>query len=452
MSANLRKVGVAALAIALPAVAEAQQTNLVPNTSIHGPKLEFDWPALEVAVASYEEGPTGLTIFHFPSRALATVDVRGAAAGTVNTDLLRMGWELQNLDAIVFSGGSVYGEEAIAATSTELKENGLRGSAPRDLSIVAGAVIYDFRGHRLNDVYPDKALARSATKAFQPGIFPLGPQGAGRMAMQGSFLACGAHSGQGGAFRQVGATKIAAFVVVNARGSITDRNGRLVSCHRDYNWNTWLTPEILSSIPLTSPASAGLTEGAGPQNTTLSLVVTNRKLHYADLQRLAVQVHTSMARAIQPFSTFEDGDTLFAVSTEEVAESQPAPIELNTIAAEVMWDAILASVPHEDEFSRPPSVTVPVEQLESCVGTYQFSRSATIKVWLDHDHLMAESFSPPFFDLRPGKPVKLIPTSPTEFYVESRYHSRFAFVKGDTGINLLLNPGLWKQVGDRVPN
>jgi L-aminopeptidase/D-esterase-like protein len=452
MSAKLRNVGIAALAVALPAVAGAQQTNLVPNTSIHDQKLEFDWPAVEVAVGSYEEGPTGLTIFRFPSRALATADVRGAAAGTVNTDLLRMGWELPNLDAIVFSGGSVYGEEAIAATSTGLKDGGTRGTAPRDLGLVAGAVIYDFRGHRLNDIYPDKALARSAMNAFRPGIFPLGAQGAGRMAMQGSFLGCGAHSGQGGAFRQIGATKIAAFVVVNARGSITDRNGRLVSCHPDHNWNTSLTSEILSLVPFASPASAGITEGTGPQNTTLSLVVTNRKLHYADLQRLAVQVHTSMARAIQPFSTFEDGDTLFAVSTEEVAESQPPLIELNTVAAEVMWDAILASVPHQEEFIPPPSVTVPVEQLETRTGTYQFSKNTRIKVWLDHDHLMAESFSPPFFDLLPGKPVQLIPISQTEFYVESRYDTRFAFVEGKTSINLLLNPGLWQQVGDRLPN
>jgi 6-aminohexanoate-oligomer endohydrolase len=452
MDAYLRKLGIVALAIALPVAAGAQQINLVPNTSIDGPALEFNWPAVEVAVGSYEKGPTGLTIFHFPSRALATADVRGAAAGTVNTDLLRMGWELPDLDAIVFSGGSVYGEEAIAATSTGLKENGFRGLAPKDLGLVAGAVIYDFRGHRLTDVYPDKALARAAMKAFRPGSFPLGAQGAGRMAMQGSFLGCGAHSGQGGAFRQIGATKIAAFVVVNARGSVTDRNGRLVSCHRDHNWNTSLTSEILSHIVLSSPASAGIAEDAGRQNTTLSLVVTNRKLHYADLQRLAVQVHTSMARAIQPFSTFEDGDTLFAVSTEEVAESWPRPIELNTVAAEVMWDAILASVPHEEEFIPPPSATVPVEQLEPCVGTYEFSRNAKIKVWLDHGRLVAESFSPPFFDLLPGKAVQLIPISQTEFYVESRYHTRFAFVRSETGINLLLNPGLWQQVGDRMPH
>jgi L-aminopeptidase/D-esterase-like protein len=51
----------------------------------------------------------------------------------------------------------------------------------------------------------------------------------------------------------------------------------------------------------------------------------------ADLQRLAVQVHTSMARAIQPFSTYNDGDTLFAVSTQEVGEG----VSLDRVTEEI---------------------------------------------------------------------------------------------------------------------
>jgi L-aminopeptidase/D-esterase-like protein len=456
MIAASRCIVTAALAMFVQGWALAQQANLFPDTDINGPKLEFDWPAVQVAIGSYEQGPTGLTIIRFGTRALATADVRGGVPGTINTDLLRTGWELPYLDAIVFSGGSVYGEEAITAVSTGLKDNGTRGSAPNDLGLVAGAVIYDFQGHRLNEIYPDKALARAAMKAFRPGVFPLGAQGAGRMAMQGSFLGCGAHSGQGAAFRQIGGTKIAAFVVVNARGSITDRDGRLVSCHQGQNWNASRTSELLARLPITPPASGpspvGTVEGAGPRNTTLSLVVTNRKLGYADLQRLAVQVHTSMARAIQPFSTFEDGDTLFAVSTEEVAEPRPRTIDLNSIAGEVMWDAILASVPAEEEFTPSSGVTVSVTQLASYAGTYQFAANAIMKVRLEQDHLMVESFSPPFFDLRPRNQVQLRSMSETEFYVDSRYHTRLAFVRGEDGnvTSALVNPGRWQQVGRRV--
>jgi L-aminopeptidase/D-esterase-like protein len=160
------------------------------------------------------------------------VDVRGGAAGTVNTDMLRLGYGRPFTDAVVFSGGSAYGEETITAVATGLKDDGIRSGDFLEVAAVPGAIIYDFGGRRFNEVYPDKRLAQAALHALRPGVFPLGAQGAGRMAMQGSYFGCNAHSGQGGAFRRIGATKIAAFTVVNAAGAVTDRNGQLVACNR----------------------------------------------------------------------------------------------------------------------------------------------------------------------------------------------------------------------------
>jgi len=135
------------------------------------------------------------------------------------------------MDAIVFSGGSAYGEEAITATMTGLKDEGLRSGAWDNIAHAAGAIIYDFGGRRLNEIYPDKRLAQAALHALRSGVFPLGAQGAGRMAMQGGYFGCLAHSGQGAAFREINGVKIAAFVVVNASGSVIDRLGNIVSCH-----------------------------------------------------------------------------------------------------------------------------------------------------------------------------------------------------------------------------
>ena len=168
--------------------------------------------------------------------------------------------------------------------------------------------------------------------------------------MQGGFFGCNAHSGQGGAFRQVGAVKIAAFTVVNAYGAVTDRAGRLVACNRPKSWgNLTMTSELLRNLPQSlnadwDAAAAGSPDAGGTRNTTVSLIVTNQKLDSASLQRMAVQVHTSMARAIQPFSTSQDGDTLYAASTQEI-DSELSPLTLTTIASEAMWDAVLASVP-----------------------------------------------------------------------------------------------------------
>lgn len=88
--------------------------------------MSFDWPAIQIGVGSYEEGPTGPTIIHFTNQASVAVDVRGGAPGTVNTDGVRNGYGAAFTDAIVFAGGSAYGEEAITAVATGLKDLGLR--------------------------------------------------------------------------------------------------------------------------------------------------------------------------------------------------------------------------------------------------------------------------------------------------------------------------------------
>jgi hypothetical protein len=200
------------------------------------------------------------------------------------------------------------------------------------------------------------------------------------MAMQG-FFGCDAHSGQGGAFRQLGATKIAAFVVVNAFGAVTDRDGRLVSCNRPKSWgNLTMTSELLRHLPASLKAdwdaSAASPERKvpGTRNTTISLIVTNRKLDYAGVLRLAIQVHTSMARAIQPFSTESDGDTLYAASTQEVDNKDLSSVTLATVAGETMWDAVVASVPDEAAFVPPATPpTVSADTLAAYAGTYEFA-------------------------------------------------------------------------------
>jgi L-aminopeptidase/D-esterase-like protein len=374
--------GVAALCGGVAAAAD--QNSLVANTAIDGPVLTFDWPAIEVGIGSYEEGPTGVTVIRFPKRASMMVDVRGGSPGTVNTDALRLGYGRPFTDAIVFSGGSAYGEEAITAVATGLKDDGIRSGDWTDVGFAAGAIIYDFGGRRFNEIYPDKRLAQAALRAVRPGLFPLGAQGAGRMAMQGGYFGCDAHSGQGGAFRQVGAIKIAAFVVVNAYGAVTDRAGRLVACNRPKSWgNLTATSELLRNLPQSLnanwDAAAVAPDAGGTRNTTVSLIVTNQKLDTASLQRMAVQVHTSMARAIQPFSTSEDGDTLFAASTQEI-DGALRPVTLTTMASEVMWDAVLASVPANATSSPPaekPAASVSAEKLAAYAGTYEFGAAQT---------------------------------------------------------------------------
>jgi L-aminopeptidase/D-esterase-like protein len=438
------------------ALGDSGQESLKTDTDIHGPVLQFNWPAIQIGVGSYEEGPTGLTIFRFPGRAAGAVDVRGGAPGTVNTDALRLAYEDPIVDAIVFAGGSSYGQEAITATQTGLKDEGIRSGTWKNVAVVAGAIIYDFQAHRLNEIYPDKRLAQAALHALQPGVFPLGAQGAGRMAMQGGFFGWPVHSGQGGAFRQDGETKIAAFVVINAVGAITDRDGYVVKDNRGLSqFNKIKISELLAHLPESRdedwmPPSVTPAQ-TGRHHTTISLVVTNQKLGYAELQRLAVQVHTSMARAIQPFSTQNDGDTLFALSTAEIATKYDFS-DLSTMAGEVMWDAILASVPEEPAFNPPAHpVEVSPENLAPYQGTYRFGPNALVKIRIAVGKLILEPGNIQFFDLAPNRPVILQPISTTEFYIESRYHTRISFERDSSGkfTKASINPGRWQQNGVR---
>jgi L-aminopeptidase/D-esterase-like protein len=81
------------------------------------------------------------------------------------------------------------------------------------------------------------------------------------------------------------------------------------------------------------------------ESTTLTLVATNRVLDQIQLDRLAIETHSSMARAVQPLHTSRDGDTLFAVTTADCHADEPSLADLSVYASELAWDAVLSSIP-----------------------------------------------------------------------------------------------------------
>ncbi len=159
-------------------------------------------------------------------------------------------------------------------------------------------------------------------------------------------------SGQGGAFRQVGDVKLAAFSVVNSVGVIVGRDGRVVRGNFDPQTaqRRTLAQDLndgKASLKrgVASAVAEPLPSATAAENTTLTVVVVNQKLTYAQLSRLAIQTHTSMARGIQPFHTEKDGDVLYAVTTGEVESTGLEFEELASYAAELAWDAVLSAVP-----------------------------------------------------------------------------------------------------------
>ena len=299
-----------------------ETSGLTPRTEFDSPYLAFDFPGLKIGFAEYEEGPTGCTVFSFGSHGASTaVDIRGGMVGQVEVDY-------HYHHAICFAGGSLYGLEAVSGVRSEfVRLSGWKSPGNR-IPLVGGAIIWDWhsRANNAELIYPDIALGRAAIRAATEGKFYYGKRGAGRSA----------GVGQGGAFRQIGETKIAVFTVVNAIGDIVDREGKVRT--RDKRHPLEKLEERLGREE-TSPA-----DNTG-QHTTLTLIVTNQKWRHNELDQIGRQVHSSMARAIQPFHTMQDGDLLFTATTGAIEnEALKSTTDFGLIASELAWDAVLNSL------------------------------------------------------------------------------------------------------------
>ena len=406
-----------------------------------------------VGVAEYDEGPTGTTVFYFPKRAKGAVDMRGGSPGELNAEILQNAYERPMVSAVVFSGGSWYGLSAATGVANGIKKLRAAEGNVDLIAGVAGAIIFDVGGRRFSRVTPDDALGEAALRSAETGWFPLGARGAGRFAMQGVYFHRGnsaenysdwPHSGQGGAFRTVGPTKIGVFTVVNALGSVVDRSGRVVRCGRnDPSQNCPPIADRFKSFKPINPAAGE--PSAGPtSNTTITLVVTNQKLPFWALQRLATQVHSSMSRAIQPFATQDDGDILYAISTDEVENKELSPVDLGVIASELAWDAVLASVPVVPERPREIKQALAPGVLQNIVGTYEFYGGGKLFIRLEAGSLTAkfEGNGRIYFDKDKG--YSITPAENGLFIIESpgREVLRFDKISGKiTG--LTMNPGPW---------
>jgi L-aminopeptidase/D-esterase-like protein len=295
---------------------------LVPQLSPGRESVAFDLPGVFVGTAEYAEGPTGCTVVHVPAGARTAVDARGGAVG------MSGGYEFNH--AICLAGGSVYGLAAAAGVGAELLARRRNRVNWEELQLVSGAVVYDF-STRDNAIHPDAELGRAALRNAQEGLFPVGRCGAGASTSVGKVDVPRAEfAGQGAAFGTVGEIKILFATVLNAVGVVVDRAGTIV--RGNHHAGSRRHPHLDYA-----DGAAAAVHG----NTTLSVLVTNARLTDRELRQLGRQVHSSMHRGIQPFHTENDGDVLFALTTDEVDLNGLKPTGLGTIASEVAWDAIL---------------------------------------------------------------------------------------------------------------
>jgi L-aminopeptidase/D-esterase-like protein len=317
------------------------------SSTLHpGPRnLITDVAGLKVGNAHHEGFATGVTVLLPDAPAIAAVDIRGGAPGTRDIAALDPTCLVQTVDAVVLSGGSVFGLEAAGGITARLSAHGRGitfGKQPWPTPVVPTAILFDLMfgpDKQWGDVPPYRQLGLDALAAAAHD-FALGNAGAGHGATTGTVK-----GGLGSASAVFGGFTCGALVAANPVGSCLDPRSN----------DLWARPFELAGefgpppgggnpdMALTPMAGSKLAAREAGANTTIAIVATDASLTRAECARLAIMAADGMARAIRPVHTPFDGDTVFALATGavEIEDNRAATLAmLGSLAADCLARAI----------------------------------------------------------------------------------------------------------------
>jgi L-aminopeptidase/D-esterase-like protein len=296
-----------------------------------------DVAGIEVGHFTDSRRPTGCTVVLARGSAVGAIDVRGAAPGTRETDLLAPQNVVERVHGVLLAGGSAWGLDAAGGVMQWLDEQGIGLTVgPARLPLVPGAVLFDLP---LGDqrIRPDAAAGYAACQAASRLTPAEGNVGAGAGAVVGKIFGIqrAMKGGIGSASVTVDGVTVGAIIACNALGDVVDPDsGRVIAGAR--------TPDGLSLLD----ARRALLRGELPKpmlpgsNTTIGVIATDAVLTKMQAGRLATQGHDGLARAINPVHTLSDGDTLFALATGESGRTL-GMMTLGAMAAEACTLAVL---------------------------------------------------------------------------------------------------------------
>ncbi len=306
-----------------------------------------DVPGVRVGHDTDLEAATGCTVVLLDVPAIGGVDVRGGAPATRETDTLRPMHLVEEVHAVVLSGGSAFGLDSASGVMRYLEEQGQGYDVGiARVPIVPAAAIFDLVLGSAT-VRPDaaagyRACQRATNEATQQGNVG-GGTGAtvGKMAGP-AFMMKG---GLGSASMQLdGGLIVGAIVVVNASGDVIDSQ----------------TQQIVAGAR--SPVGGFLFQDVPLGNTTIAVIATNASLRKDEINKVAQMAHNGLALALRPAHTMFDGDTIFALALGERSEQQTdlykAAIQTSMIgaaAATVLARAIVKAVRHASELHGIPA-------------------------------------------------------------------------------------------------
>ncbi len=322
-----------------------------------------DVEGLNVGHAQDKKLMSGTTVILPDKPTIAAVDCRGGAPGTRETEVLNPANLVDEIHAIVLSGGSAMGLDAASGVVASLKRMGRGFPVAKDVSvpIVPAAILFDLlnggeksciRKHTYFE-FGEKAVFNASCE------FPLGSVGAGTGAKAGTLKGgIGTSSLVQKSVNSIGFT-VGALAVTNSFGSVTlpglpdfwawpfERNGELggrgipkITTNLRNNTQRNINELVLdydfeSPFKESDPAEKkdktfqnNTSKIKIPTNTTLCVVATDASLTKAQAQRVAIMAQDGLARAIRPVHTPFDGDTVFVLSTGQVQLSKTLPIDI----------------------------------------------------------------------------------------------------------------------------
>ncbi|WEV25860.1 P1 family peptidase [Streptomyces sp. 71268] len=323
-----------------------------------------------------------------PGGAVAAVDVRGGGPGTRETDALDPRNLVQQVEAIVLTGGSAFGLDAASGVMAWLEERGRGfrvGPEPvQVVPVVPAAALFDLGRGGDWRARPDAALGREAAAAAahhgDGAVCARGNVGAGTGAVAGGLKG---GIGTASVVLPSGIT-VAALVAVNASGlPIDPTTGRLYGTlfephdqvgaggtDGDHYGRHGVDAPLGEAVPHERHVEAqrrlreareeserrSAASVRPPLNTTLAVVATDATLTRAQAQKLAGTAHDGLARAVRPVHLLSDGDTVFALATgERPLLRQAATGATMGPASGSGWGSASGSDPDSDSDSGPQS-------------------------------------------------------------------------------------------------
>lgn len=297
-----------------------------------------DIEGIKIGHAQDLDAATGCTVIMCEKGATAGVDVRGGSPGTRETDLLNPVNLVQQIHAVVLSGGSAFGLDSASGVMQYLEENDIGFDVQvTKVPIVCGAVLFDLTCGDYK-VRPDKEMGYKACLNATNKECPNGNIGAGTGATVGKILGpeTTMKGGLGTYAVQVGDLQVGAIVAVNCLGDVIDpETGEVIAGALNEDKETFASTEKIMEERYDNKKN--LFSG----NTTIGVIVTNGRFDKSQMNKVASMAHNGYARSMRPAHSIFDGDTIFTMATGEIEA------DINVVgflAARVMERAVVNAV------------------------------------------------------------------------------------------------------------